>query len=196
MNLSTDIAAMYNIRQFKPALYVLLLLGMTGFALAAQSPGLWVLGAAGMLLNAWLVDDRPVSRRCRGCWRTSSRSAPRSTSPERCCTEQTTPVMVIGQFLVLLQLIKLWEQRANRDYAQLLILSLLLMVAAAINTASLLFGVMLVAVPVPLAVLLPAVPPEGRDRRREGRAWRCRRTRSARRRCGRTSATCRGRCGG
>ena len=33
-------------------------------------------------------------------------------------------VMVIGQFLVLLHLVKLWEQRANRDYAQLLILSL------------------------------------------------------------------------
>src|SRR6266581_2905476 len=90
---------MYNIRQFKPVLYALLLVGVTGFALAAQSPGLWVLGAA---------------------------------------------VMVIGQFLVLLHLVKLWEQRANRDYAQLLILSLLLMVAAAINTASLLFGVMFI----------------------------------------------------
>jgi hypothetical protein len=32
--------------------------------------------------------------------------------------------MIIGKFLVLLQLIKLWEQRANRDYAQLLVLSL------------------------------------------------------------------------
>jgi hypothetical protein len=57
----------------------------------------------------------------------------------------STPVLVIGQFLVLLQLVKLWEQRANRDYAQLLILSLLLMVAASINTASLVFGVMLIA---------------------------------------------------
>ena len=54
------------------------------------------------------------------------------------------PLMFIGQFLVLLQIIKLFEQRANRDYAQLLVLSLLLMVAACINTASLLFGILMI----------------------------------------------------
>ena len=48
-------AVMYNIRQFKPILYVLLMVGVSGFSLAAQSPGLWVLGATGILLNAWLV---------------------------------------------------------------------------------------------------------------------------------------------
>ncbi len=41
-------------------------------------------------------------------------------------------------------MVKLFEQRANRDYAQLLVLSLLLMVAAAISTASLLFGIILI----------------------------------------------------
>ena len=46
---------MYDIRQFKPALYALLLMGMTGFALAAEWPGLWVLSVGGILLNAWLV---------------------------------------------------------------------------------------------------------------------------------------------
>jgi transglutaminase-like putative cysteine protease/Ca2+/Na+ antiporter len=53
-------------------------------------------------------------------------------------------VLAVGMFLVLLQIIKLFEQRYNRDYAQLLVLSLLLMVAASINTASLLFGIMLI----------------------------------------------------
>jgi Ca2+/Na+ antiporter len=52
---------------------------------------------------------------------------------------------IIGQFLVLVQLVKLYEQRANRDWAQLIILNLLLMVAAAINTASLVFGLMFIA---------------------------------------------------
>ena len=46
---------MYDIRQVKPALYALLLLGMSGFALAAQWPGLWVLATGGVMLNAWLV---------------------------------------------------------------------------------------------------------------------------------------------
>jgi transglutaminase-like putative cysteine protease len=53
-----------------------------------------------------------------------------------------TPIFVIGQFLVLLQLVKLYEQRANRDYAQILILNLLQMVSAAISTAALVFGVL------------------------------------------------------
>ncbi|HWP39445.1 MAG TPA: transglutaminaseTgpA domain-containing protein, partial [Tepidisphaeraceae bacterium] len=54
------------------------------------------------------------------------------------------PILTIGQFLVLLQIVKLFEQRANRDYAQLLVLSLLLMVAASISTASLVFGILLI----------------------------------------------------
>jgi hypothetical protein len=44
---------MYDVRQFKPTLYFLLLLGVTGFALAAQTPGLWVVATGGILLNAW-----------------------------------------------------------------------------------------------------------------------------------------------
>ena len=54
-------------------------------------------------------------------------------------------MLLVGRFLVLLHLVKLFEQRANRDYGQLLILSLLLMVAAAINTERLLFGVLFLA---------------------------------------------------
>ena len=134
---------MYNIRQFKPVLYLLLLVGVSGFALAAQSPGLWALGATGILLNWWLVATgrfAPMPRMLANgvtllatLW--SARQMLTSAGPA---------VIVIGQFLVLLHLVKLWEQRANRDYAQLLILSLLLMVAAAINTASLMFGILFV----------------------------------------------------
>src|SRR5439155_9991668 len=134
---------MYNIRQFKPVLYALLMVGITGFALAAQSPGLWVLGAAGILLNAWLVGTGrfvPMPRMLANV----VTLAATLYSARNMLSSAGAAVMVIGQFLVLLHLVKLWEQRANRDYAQLLILSLLLMVAAAINTASLLFGVLFV----------------------------------------------------
>ena len=57
----------------------------------------------------------------------------------------TDEVVWIGQYIVLLQIVKLYEQRGNRDYAQLLVLGLLLVVAAAINTASLAFGLLLIA---------------------------------------------------
>lgn len=135
---------MYDIRQFLPSLYVLIILGMSGFALALNSTATWVLSVGPVLLNAWLVATRrfqPISRMVAslvtvgGLW----------ALLVLVHRSRFTPIFVIGQFLVLLQVVKLYEQRANRDYAQLLVLSLLLMVAASISTASLLFGLLLIA---------------------------------------------------
>src|SRR5262245_29131192 len=126
---------MYDIRQFKPALYVLIVLGLTGFSLAAQSPGLWVLSTAAVLFNAWLVRTNRFTPMPRLLANAVTLLAMLYVG-NQVMQSWGPPILVIGQFLVLLQLIKLFEQRGNRDYAQLLILSLLLVVAASINTAS------------------------------------------------------------
>lgn len=134
---------MYNIRQFKPTLYVLILMGMCGFALASQSPGTFILSTGFVLLHAWLDKSnrfRPLPRLVANLLTIAAFLF----VVNQVLRSGITPVIVIGQFLVLLQLIKLYENRGNRDYAQLLVLSLLLMVAAAINTASLLFGALLI----------------------------------------------------
>jgi transglutaminase-like putative cysteine protease len=132
---------MYDIRQFRPTLYVLLFLGFCGFAIAALTPGLWMVSVMLLAFNAWLVKTGRFSPMPR--WAANLVTIPvlfyvfvvmRSSSEKA--------IMTIGQCLVLLQLLKLFEQRANRDYAQLLLLSLFLMVAAAMNTASLVFGVL------------------------------------------------------
>src|SRR3954470_4549132 len=136
---------MYNIRQFKPALYVLVLFGITGFALASQSPIVWLIGCGGVLANAWLVHTgrfKPLPRTVANLITLLSMVF---VGRQLVGAERTSAVLVIGQFLVALQLVKFWEQRANRDYGQLLVLSLLLMVAASINTSSLFFGLLLVA---------------------------------------------------
>src|SRR5690349_14192680 len=133
---------MYDIRQFKPVLYTLLILGVTGFALAGQSPGIWILAVAGISVNAWLVYTRRFQPMPRWLANVVTLLALLVVSLQ---FRTTSAVLVIGQFLILLQLVKLFEQRANRDYAQLLVLSLLLMVASAINTASLLFAVVFAA---------------------------------------------------
>jgi transglutaminase-like putative cysteine protease len=134
---------MYDIRQFKPALYALVILGITGFALATQLPEMWVLANAAILLNAWLVKT--------GRFQPLPRLVANGATVVGVLLMLmfvrrggVTPIIIIGQFLVLLQIVKLWEQRANRDFAQLLVLSLLLMVAAAISTYSLVFGIMFV----------------------------------------------------
>src|SRR5437588_3737746 len=135
---------MYDLRQFKSALYLLLVLGFSGFALAAQAPGLWTLAMAAVGLNAVLMKAgkfRPMPRIVANTVTLLSLAYVANDL----LTSRTTPVLVIGQFLVLLQLVKLWEQRGNRDYGQLLVLSLLLMVAASINTASMWFGILLIS---------------------------------------------------
>lgn len=133
---------MYDIKQFRPALYLLLLLGLTGFSLAVEAPGLWILAVAAVAAHIFLTHAnrfRPLPRLVANVITILAllyTFYAMRTSP--------TPIITIGQFLVLLQLIKLFELRANRDYAQLLILSLLLMVAGAISTPSLLFGILFI----------------------------------------------------
>src|SRR4051812_37148833 len=141
---------MYDIRQFRPVVYLLIFVGITGFAIAAQSPALWVLSTTAILLNAWLVTTRrfsPLPRLLANGVTLVALLYAFMTYRDTGSVGSISgsPILIIGQFLVILQIVKLYEQRGNRDYAQLLVLSLLLMVAAAISTASLAFGLLFVA---------------------------------------------------
>ncbi len=133
---------MYDSRHFLPSLYLVLLIGFWGFALAANSPGLWLVSTIGIALNIWLTRSgrfRPMPR-----WLAGSLSlvvllwvlafAYGDLGNPR------TFLVHIGEFLVLIELIKLYEVRGNRDYTQLLVVSVLLMVAGSVMTASFLFG--------------------------------------------------------
>ncbi|MBC7785656.1 MAG: DUF3488 domain-containing protein, partial [Burkholderiales bacterium] len=135
---------MYDIKQFRPTFYLLLVLGFVGYAVASQEVGVCFLAIVGTLLHAWLSASgrfRPLPRLAANVitlmfagWLVM-----------RVRQSPNYPIFAIGEFLVLLQLVKLYEQRANRDLAQLLVLSLLLMIAAAVSTGSLLFGLLFVA---------------------------------------------------
>jgi protein-glutamine gamma-glutamyltransferase len=133
---------MSELRQFRPALYVLLAIGMTGFALATESAELWFLSLAALTLNAMLIKTgrfKPLPR----LTATVVTLLALAYAIHELRSGQVVTLLAVGDFLVLLQLVKLFEQRSNRDYAQLLVLSLLLMTAAAISTASLIFGLLL-----------------------------------------------------
>lgn len=134
---------MYDIRQFKPTLYFLVLLGLTGFSMAAEVPALWMFSCSVLGINAWLIKTGrfiPLPR-----WLANGVTLLAVAYVfQQISVGGGPPLMFVGQFLVLLQLVKLFEQRANRDYAQVIVLSLLLMVAASINTASLLFGIVMI----------------------------------------------------
>src|SRR5690349_21393919 len=101
---------MYDVRQFRPSLYCLLILGFSGFCLAAQSPGLWLISISGVLFNAWLIQ--------RGWFVPLPRMIANLVTLAALLYivlevrfSVLAPILVIGQFLVLLQLVKLFEQR-------------------------------------------------------------------------------------
>ncbi|MCS7034463.1 MAG: DUF3488 and transglutaminase-like domain-containing protein [Phycisphaerae bacterium] len=136
---------MYDIRQFRPTLYLLLMLGFSAFALATSSPEIWVISTGLLLIHFWLTQTQrfaPLPRWLAGLITTVLFLYTGLNLWEEA---QSRAVFILGQFLVFLQLVKLFELRGNRDYAQLLVLSVLLVVAAAINSASLLFGLVLIA---------------------------------------------------
>ncbi|MEZ0266195.1 MAG: DUF3488 and DUF4129 domain-containing transglutaminase family protein [Phycisphaerae bacterium] len=134
---------MYDIKQFRPTLYLVLAMSLTGFSLAVELPGLWLLSLLVLGVHGWLTRTdrfRPLPRLA-----ANGVTLAALFYTFQAIRTQPTPIITIGQFLVFLQLVKLFEVRANRDYAQLLVLSLLLMVAGAISTAGLAFGVLFVA---------------------------------------------------
>ncbi|MDP9174629.1 MAG: DUF3488 and transglutaminase-like domain-containing protein [Planctomycetota bacterium] len=135
---------MYEIRHFKPALYLLLLIGITGFAVAAESPELWLLAGGTLLINAWLVASGRFVPMPRLIANIVTLVAFAFVAMEM-RSDDSAKILTLGQYLVLLHLVKVFEHRSNRDYAQLLVLSFLLMVAAAISTASLIFGLLFIA---------------------------------------------------
>lgn len=132
---------MYDIRQFRPTLYWVVALGFIGFCLAVEMPVMLLFSLGAVAINWMFVKSGrfvPLPRWLAGAitllggvyvllrW------------------QSATAILLVGEFLLILQIVKLYEQRANRDYAQLLVLSLLLMVAAIISTASLAVGIVMI----------------------------------------------------
>ena len=134
---------MHEISQFKTTLYVVVLLGLAAFGVAAHALGFWAICSAAVILHAWLSSRgkfRPLSRMYANL---ITIGALLYVIREYSVDDQTTPVLIVGQFLALLQIVKLWELRTNRDYVQLLVVGLLLMVSASISTPSLLYCILL-----------------------------------------------------
>lgn len=142
---------MYDVRQFRLVLYVLLGLGLTGFSVAARTPGLWVMSMGAIWAHAFL--KRRGALGAVPSWAAALLACVFLLFTLRTFVRDPgNQLLAAGQFLAALQLIKLYQEGGsrggdmrgeNRNYAWLLVLSFLLMVAAMISTASLLFGVLL-----------------------------------------------------
>src|SRR5437762_7480347 len=94
---------MYDIKQFKPTLYCLVLLGLIGFSLAAESMPLLLFSVASIGLNSWLVMTGRFSPLPR--WLANLLTILALVYVlQQIFTAHGPPLMFIGQFLVLLQI--------------------------------------------------------------------------------------------
>src|ERR1700722_5964310 len=138
---------MYDTQQFKPMLSLLIFLGISGFALAMELPGLWIISVTLLLINAWLVKTdqfKPAPRILINLILLVAGAYALFAAYGFFVNPSGVPIIIVGQFLVVLQISQFWIQQNNGAYARLLVLNLLLMVAAAISTASLAFGILLI----------------------------------------------------
>ena len=95
---------MYDIKQFRPALYFVLALGITGFSMAVEAPALWVLAGAGVGLHVWLTKTgrfRPLPR-----WVANVITVLALLLTFQAVRSASTPIVTIDQFLVFLQLVR------------------------------------------------------------------------------------------
>ena len=136
------------IRHFNFATYLLVLLSLLGFTWAAGNPGLMLLSVVATALSWWLVETGPSRPAPRWLINTAVLALALFLFQKLALGEalRRSPGLLLwlGYFMLGLILCKLFERKTNRDYGQIMILSLLLMMAGAILTASLLFALCLV----------------------------------------------------
>ncbi|MHC5024591.1 MAG: transglutaminaseTgpA domain-containing protein, partial [Planctomycetota bacterium] len=132
------------LRSFPLLAFALVLLSIVGLCVAQKSVGL-LLVAGALAVTSWYVTEGPRGR-----------SLPRWVSNVLVLAVSLNVVVdllqhrddflgVLGRFTVWLTLIKLYERRTPRDYAHLLVLSLLLILTGCLKSSDLLFGSILLA---------------------------------------------------
>ncbi|NNM88625.1 MAG: DUF3488 domain-containing protein [Phycisphaerae bacterium] len=132
------------LRRFPLLAYMLALLSMFGFTWATQNFSLMAFAFLATAVSWWLVeasDGPPIPR-----WIITFAVLVDALilACELIVFHQPNLILALGHFIVGLILCKLYEVKTNRDYGQILILTLLLVLSTAILTTSAIFAITLV----------------------------------------------------
>ena len=132
------------LRSYPLLAFILVLLSILGVSIAQQSIEL-LLVAGTLAMMSWYITEGPRGR-----------SLPRWVSNVLVIAISLFAVVdvlnhpqaeeifgVVGRFCVWLSLVKLYERKGPRDHANLLLLSLLMMLSSCLQTADLVFGIVL-----------------------------------------------------
>ena len=130
------------LRAFPILANAVVLLSIVGVSVATRSIGLLLVGGVLAALS-WYVTEGPRGRSLPD-WTANILIVAASLNVVVDLVQHTDEILaVLGRFVVLLTLVKLYQRKSPRDYAQLLGLSLLLMLVGSIQSNNLLFAVTL-----------------------------------------------------
>lgn len=129
---------------FRRLVYLQVLVGVVAFCIANANPGLLlVAGAIGAL--SWYVAEGPSGNPLPRWGVTGAALVAAVWLCIELFIQQIYMVTAMGHFIMWLQILLLYMQKSNREYAQLLILSMMLMVGASVLSITILFGIFLFA---------------------------------------------------
>ena len=133
------------LRRFKFLTYLLVLLSLVGFTYASGNYGLMFMGVVAVGVSWWLVEKGNAPPVPRWIINTSVLLIAMLLFWELVIYRQPNLLLGLGHFIFGLIICKLFETKSNRDYGQIMILSLLLVLSAAILSTSPIFAMVLLA---------------------------------------------------
>jgi len=132
---------------FRRLVFAQVLLGIVAFCMAERSPGapglLLVAGALAAL--SWYVVEGPTGKPVPQWVIIPGALAAVGYLMADLYWQHGHVILAMGHFTMWLQILLLYAKKSNREYGELLVLSLMQMIGASVLTVSMIFGVLLVA---------------------------------------------------
>ncbi|MEX0776814.1 MAG: transglutaminaseTgpA domain-containing protein [Phycisphaeraceae bacterium] len=130
---------------FRKLVFAQVLLGIVAFCMAEQNPEMLLIAGALVSLS-WYVVEGPTGKPLpQWIILVGALGAVAWLLMELWYFRQPNVIKAVGHFTMWLQVLQLYAQKTNRDYALLLVLSLLQMVGASVLSVSIIFGTLLAA---------------------------------------------------
>jgi transglutaminase-like putative cysteine protease len=130
-------------RRFRALVFVQVLLGVVAFGLVRQSVAL-LMGLGAVAALSWYVTEGPRARYLPGWVIHLGVLAAAGWLGFAAVTGRMPMLVAVAYFVLAVQLLLLFGRKQTREYAQLLVLSAMLMIAAGAIGRSLLFGLLIV----------------------------------------------------
>jgi len=131
------------IMTFRKLVYAQVILGVIAYAVAEQNAAM-VLAAGTLSTLSWYVVEGPGGKPLPRWLINLGVIAVTIWLFYTQVTRQKPLIIGLGEFILCIQIFKLYERKANRDYAQLIVLSLMQMICASIISAEIVFGILLI----------------------------------------------------